>query len=72
MAWFEESNQERITWESESSLPQSLIDEYESGKVEEELVTDSRFGIRSQTIVMGKRDDVPPANKKSKIKIDKG
>ena len=69
MAWFEESNQERITWESES---QSLIDEYESGKVEEELVTDSRFGIWSQTIVMGKRDDIPPANKKSKIKIDKG
>ena len=73
VASFEQSNEERITWEPESSLPQSLIDEYESRATGEELVTDSQFDIRSQTIVMGKKNEgTPPKNKKSRLETDKG
>ena len=61
------SDQER---NRESQLPSGVeprpSDQYENGATGEELVTDSRFGIRSKTIVMGKKNEgTPPKNKKN-------
>jgi len=55
-----------MTWEPASTLPQALIDEFESGVVgTEEVITDTRFGVVNHTLVVATSSgaDASPAKK---------
>lgn len=61
-----------MTWEPASTLPQVLIDEFESGTgLDEQMITDIRFGVVNHTLVMAPSGtkDAPPQKKKAKTKV---
>jgi len=71
VAWF---GVEEITWEPASTLPQNLVDEFESGCAAEEVLHDSRYGVRSHTIIVPARqsEETPPAKKLKRTQWEKG
>lgn len=69
VAWL--GHKEQMTWEPASTLPQVLIDEFESGTgLDEQIITDIRFGVVNHTVVMATSGakDAPP-QKKAKTKV---
>jgi hypothetical protein len=55
-----------MTWEPASTLPQVLIEEFESGMVGTgQMITDARFGVVNHTLVVetSKAPDAPLAKK---------
>ena len=64
VAWL--GQEERMTWEPASTLPQVLIEEFESGMVGTgQMITDARFGVFNHTLVVetSKVPDAPLAKK---------
>jgi len=73
VAWF--GVEEKITWEPASTLPQSLVDEFESGCTAEEVLHGSRYGVKSHTIklaLQGKLKRFPPQRNRSVHSGEKG
>ena len=51
-----------MTWEPASTLPQALIDEFESGVVSTEaIITDTKFGVGTSSAT----DSSPPKRRKT-------
>lgn len=70
VAWL--ANKEQLTWEPASSLPQSLIDEYECGQSNQKITTttDKSYGVINHTLVVGKHDfTCPPQSKALKATV---
>lgn len=67
VAWL--GRAEQMTWEPASTLPQALIDEFESGVVSTEaIITDTKFGVVHHTLVVGTSsatDSSPPKRRKT-------
>ena len=62
MAWL--GQQEKMTWESSSSLPKSLIDDFHRGLSSNELVNTSRnYGAINHTLVMASEGNPPKVKK---------
>lgn len=60
-----------MTWEPASTLPQVLIDEFESGTgLDEQMISDIRFGVVNHTLVMAPSGtkDAPPQKKRQRQK----
>lgn len=66
VAWI--GTRERVTWEPESSLPQCLINEFESHEVyKQDILTDASFGVINHTVVISKLHIAkPPSTKQIK------
>ena len=59
-----------MTWESSSSLPQKLIDEFEEGIVyDESIETDMSYGVTNYMVIARKRKNAtePPLAKQAKV-----
>lgn len=56
VAWL--TDKQQLTWEPASSLPQSLIDEFECGQYTQQIstTTDASYGLISHTFGIAKRD----------------
>lgn len=71
VAWL--GTKEKVTWEVESSLPESLIKEYESGDTlqEDTLSTEPKYGIVSHTVIATKasKDANQPQPKPKRQKL---
>ena len=49
-------------------MPPSLIDEFETGASSEETIDDTRYGIKSHTVIMSKKEaDTPRSEKRKKL-----
>lgn len=74
VAWL--GQEEKLTWESSSSLPQILIDEFERGIVNSEgVVTSCGYGVTNHTLVVSEANvlELPPAKKTKKdLKFEYG
>ena len=64
VAWI--GNEEKITWEPASTLPEIIVKEFEDGlsTSEETLLTKSKYGITSHTIITSQQ--LPAPAKRSK------
>ena len=63
MAWL--GQKEKVTWESSSSLPKSLIEDFHKGLSSNEMVTSRNYGAINHTLVMAS-ESIPPKVKKIK------
>lgn len=63
-----------MTWEPESSLANSLIDDFEKGVLyEESSETEVSFGVTSHTLTVSKVNKVgPPPKKKFHTEVQHG
>ena len=59
VAWLE--SKAKVTWECASSLPQSLVDEFEANVVSNvDILTNASFGVINHTVVISKADPANP------------
>lgn len=72
VAWF--GPEEKISWEPASSLPQSLIDEFEKGTTDGEILYDSRYHVQCRTVIVPDKDakEASPAEKKKTAQCERG
>lgn len=63
VAWF--GCDEKMMWEPASSLPQTLINEFEEGVIcKESVVTDPSYGVMTHTLVVTKSSAAEPPHAK--------
>ncbi|XP_065899118.1 uncharacterized protein [Dysidea avara] len=69
VAWL--GSDEKITWESRSSLPQHLIDDFENGmQYEEAVITEAKFGAVNHTVTINMTTTTPEQpSKKSRTSL---